>query len=206
MQLTVGHLDDIRPRGMDSIGHPVVFATLNGCATLPKGARLIVDALRQLKAWGLSGRFRLLVCGGLADSVRNELLDFGNVTYSGWYQVGQLDRMLENVHVGVIPSIWEEAYGFVGMEFLAKGVPVIGNAMGGIVDYTTEGVTGWINRTNSAEGLAAIMSRIIHDPQQILTLNRSIVARRGQLLKSMKDHAAEMHDVYRSIQGRGRTQ
>ncbi|GAH32542.1 unnamed protein product, partial [marine sediment metagenome] len=38
-----------------------------------------------------------------------------------------LNYILEKADVGIIPSIWEEAYGLVGIELLAKGIPVIGN-------------------------------------------------------------------------------
>src|SRR3712207_8608199 len=47
-----------------------------------------------------------------------------------------------------------------GVEMLAKGVPIIGNAMGGIVDYLKPGVTGWLNSTNSADGLDRKSTRL----------------------------------------------
>jgi len=54
----------------------------------------------------------------------------------------ELDHILDEVDVGIMPSVREEAYGYAGMEFLAKGIPVISNAIGGLVDYTREGETG----------------------------------------------------------------
>src|ERR1039458_8638601 len=140
IHLTLKHLEYIQPRNVEISG-PVQFGTLNGCISLQKGARLIVDALRILESLGLSGRFHLHVWGGLLEEIRLELLSNPNVTYYGWYKVYSLDRMLEAVDVGLIPSTWEEAFGFVGLEFLAKGVPIIGNARGGIRDYTIDGVT-----------------------------------------------------------------
>ena len=34
--------------------------------------------------------------------------------------------------------MWEEAYGYAGLEFLAKGIPVIANAIGGSVKLRNE--------------------------------------------------------------------
>jgi glycosyltransferase involved in cell wall biosynthesis len=110
--------------------------------------------------------------------------------------------MLEAVDVGLIPSTWEEAFGFVGLEFLAKGVPIIGNARGGIRDYTIDGVTGWVNRTNDAAGLARLMAAIIANPDSVAALSRSIRARRGEFIKTMRAHGEEIENLYRSLSGR----
>jgi glycosyltransferase involved in cell wall biosynthesis len=121
------------------------------------------------------------------------------VEFLSWYNVEDLNRMLDHVHVGLIPSIWEEAFGYVGLEFLAKGIPIIGNARGGIVDYTKDGLTGWVNRSSTAEELAAIMAAIVEDPSQVVTLNSRILARRAELVKTMDTHGREMDELYRQV-------
>jgi glycosyltransferase involved in cell wall biosynthesis len=199
IHLTVQHLDRIQPRQFHEIPEVVHFGTLNGCISLPKGARLIVDALRILEKMGLGGRFHLHVWGGLLDEIRPELLANPNVSFYDWYKVHQLDQMLNKIHVGIIPSTWEEAFGYVGLEMLAKGVPIIGNDRGGIRDYTIDGVTGWINRSNDAVGLANLMSVIIANPASAVELNRSILAHRGDFTKTMSAHCDEMEMVYHSI-------
>ncbi len=79
--------------------------------------------------------------------------------------MSELDSVLDDVDVGIVPSIWEEAYGFVGPEFLAKGIPVIANAIGGMPEYTRDGETGWLNRSCSALELARIMGDISRKPR-----------------------------------------
>ena len=198
IHLTLKHLEQIRPRQVEISG-AVQFGTLNGCISLQKGAHLIADAIRILESLGLSGRFHLHIWGGLLNEIRVELLSKPNVTYYGWYKVHNLDRMLETVDVGLIPSTWEEAFGFVGLELLAKGVPIIGNDRGGIRDYTIDGMTGWVNRSNDAAGLAQLMAAIIANPDSVPVLSRSIRARRGEFIKTMRAHGEEIEDVYRSL-------
>ena len=94
-------------------------------------------------------------------------------------------------------SVWEEAYGYAGIEFLAKGVPVIANAIGGMTDYTREGETGWLNRSCSAAELARIMAGIVERPEQISELNAKLLAGRDAIVKPMARHADEMEVVYR---------
>lgn len=40
-------------------------------------------------------------------------------------------------------------YGYAGVKFLAKGIPVIANALGEMPEYTRPRVTGWLNRSCS---------------------------------------------------------
>jgi len=195
------HIEEIHFRAMTEadLAGPLTFATLNGCASVVKGAYVILNALKNLERMGLANHFKLYVMGGLLESIQSELLAFPNVVYRGTYKVPDLDHLLEGLHVGIVPSVWEESYGYVGIEFLAKGIPVIGNRMGGIVDYTVEGLTGWVNTKNTADGLAEIMARIIRNPSEILQLNRSIQTNYGRLIKTMDRHVDEIENVYKSV-------
>lgn len=139
---TVKHINYIQPKSMASIVSSINFITLNGCASVQKGGHLILGAMRKLHKLGLNSQFRLFVMGYLSDSIKDELLQFNNVVYTGLYDVTDLESLLEGMHVGIVPSVWEEVYGYVGIELLAKGIPVIGNNLGGIVDYTVDNVTG----------------------------------------------------------------
>src|ERR1022692_2439694 len=199
MQLTLAHIGTLKRRDMASIDGPINFATLNGCINPKKGAEVISGALKILREKNLLASFRLFVWGGLEDGTRKELGGFPNVVQRSWYSVDELDSMLESVHVGLVPSTWEEAYGYVGVEFLAKGIPVVGNAIGGIVDYTTPGVTGWLNYTNDAAGLADIMTRLIRNPREIEQMHASIISRYREIVKPMAWHCEEMIAVYRDL-------
>jgi glycosyltransferase involved in cell wall biosynthesis len=117
----------------------------------------------------------------------------------GLYNTEHLDSLLEDVDVGIVPSVWEEAYGYVGIEFLAKGMPVIGNAIGGIVEYTRDGETGWLNRSCSAEELARIMLGVIADPAQVVELNTRIREARDDIVLPHARHADEMEEIYREL-------
>jgi glycosyltransferase involved in cell wall biosynthesis len=119
----------------------------------------------------------------------------------GPYDARDLDRLLDEFDVGVVPSIWEEAYGYVGVEFLAKGIPVIGNALGGILDYTRDGETGWLNQSADAEGLAEIIAAIAAAPEQVPELNASIRADRDQIVKPFGRHVEEMVGLYEELIG-----
>jgi glycosyltransferase involved in cell wall biosynthesis len=82
---------------------------------------------------------------------------------------------------------------------LAKGIPVIGSALGGIPEYVRDGETGWLNHTASAEELARHMAEAIREPHRVLALHRGVIERRDELIRPMAEHVAEIEMVYRDL-------
>lgn len=199
IHLTLRHLAELRPQRFESPPMPVKFVTLNGAASREKGADVIVGAARALANEGLQDKFVLDLFGYTSESARERLGEVASVRVHPGYAPGEVDRILDGYHVGIVPSVWEEAYGYVGPEFLSKGIPVIGNARGGIVDYTQDGTTGWVNRSADAEGLAAIMRQIISEPQQVIDRNRWILEHRERIIKPLHRHLQEVDQVYGDV-------
>lgn len=198
---TLSHLAALTPRRMTTPAK-VTFAVLNAMPAPEKGSQLVVDALDLLRDEGLEGRFRLLVGGWVPPQEESALRAHAGVELIGFYTAAELDALLAGVDVGIVPSLWEEVLGFVGLEFLAKGIPVIGNAMGGIPQYTLDGETGWLNRSCTARELAAIMATVIRAPAQVIERNARILAHhRAALVQSMEDNAARVEAVYREVLG-----
>jgi glycosyltransferase involved in cell wall biosynthesis len=201
MQLTLGHIERLTARRRVEPQATITFATLGGGESHAKGAGLLLDAARLLGDEASAGRFRVLLCGHVDPAVAAAADGVPGIEVRGPYRPSELDALLDEVDVGIVPSIWEEAYAYAGMEFLAKGIPVIANAIGGMVDYTREGETGWLNNSCDAAGLAQIMRAILERPAQVAELNEKLIAGRGVIVKPMAVHAAEMDGVYRELIG-----
>jgi glycosyltransferase involved in cell wall biosynthesis len=200
MRLTLPHLERLRPRRLVQPPRPVTFATLNGCSSEAKGAHSVAKALRLARAAGAGpDELRLTVLGDVDADVAGILAAEPGVELVGRYRSEELDHLLTAVDVGLVPSLWEEALGYVGLEFLAKGIPVIGNARGGIVDYTRPGRTGWLNRSASAEELADHMLAAARNPDEVLRLHREIVEAREELIVPMARHLDEVDAVYAEL-------
>jgi glycosyltransferase involved in cell wall biosynthesis len=196
--LTLAHIERLRPRSFEG-GRPVTFATLGGGESAAKGSRVLLDAVRALQPEAREGRFRLLIFGHVEPRARAEARELAGVELRGAFAPAQLDALLDQVDVGIMPSIWEEAYGYAGVEFLAKGIPVIANAIGGMVDYVRERETGWLNQSRSAEGLAELMRGAIERPGEIERMNTFLRDNRDSLVKTMEQHADEMEELYGEV-------
>ena len=197
IHLSPGHIAGLAPRTIDAPPRPVRFATLGGAQSPQKGAFVLLDAARRLA--GREGDHVLDVHGIVDPRVRPELERLPAVRLHGTYEPEDLDAMLDDADVGLVPSIWEEVLGHVGLECLAKGVPVIANARGGLLDYALPGSTGWVNRSCGGAELAEIMAAVIDDPGQVVDLNRSIRERRDEIVVPLERHLDELDEVYAEV-------
>lgn len=198
MQITLRHFEDLHPRTPD-LKPPLTFGTLAGLESQAKGAHILIDAMRALERAVGSGRLRLVVFGYVPPGIADQARQIPGIELRGPYLPQDMDQMLDAVDVGILPSVWEEAYGFTGIEFLAKGIPVIANRIGGMVDYTREGETGWLNHSCSSQELAGIMGRIADDPEQVSRLNSYLKAQRDSIIMPMARHANQLDGVYAQV-------
>lgn len=200
MQLTLSHIERLSPRTIEPRdARPVTFMTLGGLESAAKGAEVLLDAVRIASVTAGDDAFRVLVHGYAEPRYFREAERLPAVELRGRYAAAELDAVLDDADVGLMTSTWEEAYGYAGVEFLAKAVPVLGNAIGGIPEYTRPGQTGWLNRSCSARELADVMLDIIARPEQIADLNATLRARREEIVKPMRVHLEEMDEVYRRL-------
>lgn len=202
VEITSGHLARLRPRQTAGTGDKLTFVALGTMTSRQKGSDLLLATLRRLAEWGLDDSYRLLVAGYVPPEAERDLSAHPSVVLAGSYLTDQLDALLDEGDVGLMPSVWEEVSPLTGREFLAKGMPLIANALGGMVDYTREGETGWLNETNDADGLARIMAELIRSPAKVAALSRGIIERRDELILPMDRHVAEIEAVYAELVSR----
>jgi glycosyltransferase involved in cell wall biosynthesis len=196
LHFTLSHLAVLQPSDRIEPQDPMVFAILNGCSSAPKGVDVVLDALRGLAARGLRGRFRFEVWGFVAHWRRAHLDADPDVALMGNYTSDDLERALHRADVGIIPSVWEEAYAYTGPEMLACGVPVIGNARGGITDYVVPGQTGWLNATATGAELVEIVAGLVAAPEAVARLREGLRRERPPAVKPMGRHLDELEAVY----------
>ena len=170
----LSHIDSIKFRKIKNDINTVKFVTLNGFVSIQKGGELLLNSIACLNSEGYSSMYELYIYGGMSDLFIEKIAHYKNVFYMGTYKENKLDTILNGMHVGIVPSIWEEVFGYVGLELLAKGLPIISNPKGGITDYVINKVNGLINYSNTEEGFVAIMKEFIDNKNLIYDLNKNI--------------------------------
>jgi glycosyltransferase involved in cell wall biosynthesis len=197
MRLTLSDIEQLQPRRLEGPPRPLTLATLSGFAAPSKGSDLLLDALRRLA--GSAGRFRLIAAGHIDPGAEDALRELPNVELVGEYERAQLGGILDGVDVGLLPSVCEETFGLTGVEFLAKGIPVIANARGGIAEHAHGGETGWLNGSCEGAELAAIVEHLIDHPQEVVERHRRTVELRREIVTPFGAHLDELERVYAEI-------
>jgi glycosyltransferase involved in cell wall biosynthesis len=169
-----------------------------------KGVGNVIEALAQLPG------VELLVAGGPAPDLVDtdpEVVRLRHVAR----RVGVLDRVrfLGSVSRPDLPALtcsadvvvavpWYEPFGIVPVEAMACGVPVVGSAVGGLLDTVLPGVTGELVPPRRPDLLAPVLRDLLAHPGRRAAYGRAGRARALQTYQ-WRQVVAATEDVYASV-------
>jgi glycosyltransferase involved in cell wall biosynthesis len=86
------------------------------------------------------------------------------VTFHGWRGADDVRAAYTAAHVAVMPSLWPEPFGMVGLEAMAQARPVIASSTGGIGDWLEHERTGLMVSPGRPEELGAAIATLLSNP------------------------------------------
>jgi glycosyltransferase involved in cell wall biosynthesis len=158
-----------RPRHPMRIGFAGVFSPW-------KGARILVDAVRSL-----DGDLRLSLHGNdqetmfldyIAD-LRAAAGDDPRIHFAGPYEPARVGKVMADLDLLVVPSLWYENSPFVILEAFAAGLPVVASALGGMTEIVQEGVDGFTFPPGDSQALCGILKSLLDEPKRVADLKPS---------------------------------
>lgn len=178
-------------------GGPVVYA---GRLSREKGVDVLVDAVGRLP------QARLVVAGEGDQQEqlqrRAAALAPGRVEFRGRLDRDAVLDLLRSAVAAVLPARWYENQPMAIIEAFAAGTPVVASDLGGLPELVVDGETGWLVPPNDPVALAAVLERVVADPEE--------AHRRGKLARAVAEtrfapnvHLAALDDVY--VEARGVT-
>jgi glycosyltransferase involved in cell wall biosynthesis len=129
-----------------------------------KGLMELVLALSRIHA-----PWKLIVAGDGPDLLRvketvRQLRVEDRIDFMGWCDNGQHLRFYREASVVVLPSVWPEPFGLVGIEAMSYAKPVVAFNVGGIPDWLEDGVTGFMVSPGDIQGMADRISLLLENP------------------------------------------
>jgi glycosyltransferase involved in cell wall biosynthesis len=89
------------------------------------------------------------------------------IEFRGWLDKSGVDALLAVADLLVVPSLWPEPFGLVGLEAARHRLPVAAFAVGGIPDWLRSGVNGYLAPGDppTRVGLADAIIACLKDPE-----------------------------------------
>jgi len=160
-RVIVPYFPTMRPR--PGSGHEgrrrVVFA---GRVVPSKGVGVLIRAARAV-----DGEFVVCGDGRQLPAMRSLAARLGvqeKVRFTGWLGGQELAGELADASIVVMPSVWPEPFGLVGIEGHSAGRPAVASAAGGIEDWLEHGVNGLAVAPGDPDALAAALGELLADP------------------------------------------
>ncbi len=182
----------------ESVGRPRRFIHL-GRLDPVKGTDLLIAAVRAMPETPLELDVIGIVQDGRSLDVNRKLAglaaDDSRIRFLSPVDASEVVDRLGGYDFVVVPSQWLETGPLVVLEAFAAGVPVIGSALGGLLDKVTDGVDGLLVRPfNSVDRWTEVLYRAATDPALPDRLRAGVAAPRR-----MADVAVEMCAVYTEV-------
>lgn len=161
-----------------------------------KGLPTLIEAVRLLHRGGRKLRVRIAGVGNQEAELKHQCADAGIeqiVTFLG--QIDWVPRLFGEADVVVVPSVWEEAFGFVVAEAAACGACLVVSDAGALPEIMgADGRVGRVFRRGDAFGLAEELRWLMDHPQE-----REEMRRNSRLLAVERFSLDSMVDGYCSV-------
>ncbi|MCX6731728.1 MAG: glycosyltransferase, partial [Candidatus Parcubacteria bacterium] len=117
ISLSTKNITNISPKTLRDNHYPIVFNYIGGTA-LHKGFNVLIEAFSRLN----QSRAKLIMW-----KVRPEDLPKNlnlNIETRGSYALSEINDVFKEIDIGIVPSVWEESFGLIGIELLCAKIPV----------------------------------------------------------------------------------
>jgi glycosyltransferase involved in cell wall biosynthesis len=90
----------------------------------------------------------------------------GMVTFHGKVPQDELIHYYDRSQIMLVPSLWQEPFGLVVAEAMARGLPVIASNVGGPAEIITHEKNGLLVKSGDEHALALAIEQLIKDPDK----------------------------------------
>jgi glycosyltransferase involved in cell wall biosynthesis len=95
------------------------------------------------------------------------LNDPGDALFDGTPYLTHLElaELYRSVYLAVVPSVWDEPFGFVTIEAMSAGRPVVGYRVGAMPEIIEDGVSGRLVERGSVRGLTEAVLTLLREEE-----------------------------------------
>lgn len=169
-----------------------------GNLLLSKGVHVLVEAFNGIEDDGVElkiyGEYVPYHFFPSYDEYLKKLITNPRIRLMGGYRHDEIARILEEIDILVVPSIWYENSPLTIQEAFLAGIPVLASNIGGMAEMVQDGVNGLLFKVGDPQDLQRVLRRLIEHRELLEQLSKGIPA-----VIPMGRHAAELEALYESV-------
>ena len=164
-----------------------------GRAVYEKGLQILIEAYPHIKS---QAEFVIITRGEYLETLRRKAAPHTpGVTVIPGVSYEVLRTYYAAASLVVVPSVWLEPFGLVGLEAYAHMKPVIGSRIGGIKDWLVDGKTGWFFEPGNPIDLAQKIDLALADKERLASMGRAAYDRAAAYY-NQEIYLSRLQDIY----------
>jgi glycosyltransferase involved in cell wall biosynthesis len=187
---------DLRPELLDKTPSSHLRVGYVGQIAWHKGVHVLIEAVRSLTGIPLTVKFYGDTTPFPAYAQQLQQLTAGDERFEwkGVYHRQDVSRVLRDLDVIAVPSLWYENSPNVILEAFAHRTPVLATNLGGMAELVHHEQDGLLFELGRADSLAGQLRRLVTEPQLLPTLRANIGP-----VKSVAQEIDELEAIYRQV-------
>ena len=119
--------------------------------------------------------------------------------FPGYVSGSKKAELIDQADLLVVPSLWPEPFGLVGIEAGSHGLPAVAFDVGGISDWLIPGYSGELAPGNppTVDGLADAIARALSDPSHYADLCRGAREVAGRF--TLAAHVSKLESILEMV-------
>lgn len=164
-----------------------------------KGIHILLDAFNNIKTKNVELRIHGATQGyhqGFIDypSYLQSLGKRDNILWFGEYNNNDVAKVLSEIDVLVVPSVWYENAPLTIHEAFMASVPVVTSNIGGMKELVCDGENGLLFQVGDSSDLTEKMQMIIDNPDLLKKLQKNIKS-----VMPISEHVIKIRELYRGL-------
>ncbi len=164
-----------------------------------KGVDVLLDAMKSIVNYDPNVNLNIIGSGGEYKNIKSLIKKLNlnkNVKLLGYLERDKIAHFLKVSTLLIIPSVYEEPFGIVGIEALSVGRPVVGSNIGGISEWLNSSC-GVLVKPNDPKLLAEVILKQLSNKKRLDDLSKK--AHQESIKYSMKSHSIKISSLYEEV-------
>lgn len=167
-----------------------------GAITPNKGIKYLIEAMPEIQKEVEGAKLRIVGEGKDREELEKRAKELNvKAEFAGKLKPEQVLEEYNKAKVLVMPSVWMEQFGMVGIEAMATGLPVVGSNIGGIPDWLIDRKTGYLVRSKDSRDIAEKTAKLLKDKNLWEEMSKNSENRAQRY--NQEDFKADLENIYK---------